>query len=189
MCLPPLVPSASSVVVDPQERGYFATVSDYLHLNPVRARIVGLDERLYDYRWSSYRCYAAKAGRLAWFEPSQVLGELDLVDNAEGRRRYAERMRERAVAELTEAEPPAREELRRGWCLGGESFRERMLGLLDGAGERLRGKSPVDGAVRRSHGEGEARRILARGLELCGVSPDELATLRKGDPRKMAKAP
>ena len=63
-----------SVIVDPDERGYFATLSDYIHLNPIRARMVGLDERLFDYRWSSYRWYAAKAGRPAWFEPEWEIG-------------------------------------------------------------------------------------------------------------------
>jgi putative transposase len=63
-----------SVVVDPEERGYFATLSDYIHLNPVRARMISLQQRLFDYRWSSYRFYAAKTGRPAWFEPQRVLG-------------------------------------------------------------------------------------------------------------------
>ncbi len=89
-----------SVVVDPEERCYFATLSDYIHLNPVRARMVSLQERLFDYRWSSYRFYTAEAGRPEWFEPQRVLGELDLEDTVFGRRRYAERMRERAVEEL-----------------------------------------------------------------------------------------
>ena len=36
-----------AVVVDPGQRGYFATLSDYIHLNPVRARLVGLKDRLF----------------------------------------------------------------------------------------------------------------------------------------------
>src|SRR4026208_1064958 len=51
-----------SVVVDSEERGYLATLSDYIHLNPVRARMISLEERLFDYRWSSYRFYAAETG-------------------------------------------------------------------------------------------------------------------------------
>ena len=50
-------------MVDPEERGYFVTLSDYIHLNPVRAGIVGLKDRLFDYRWGSYRWYAAALGR------------------------------------------------------------------------------------------------------------------------------
>ena len=177
-----------AVVVDPDERGYFATLSDYIHLNPIRARMVSLDERLYDYRWSSYRWYAAKAGRPAWFEPDWVLAELQLDDNAKGRRLYAERMRDRAVAELSGPEPPSIAELRRGWCLGGASFRERMLGLLEATGEKLQRGHEVDAPVRRSHGEDEACRLLEAGLKSFGMSREELSGLKKGDERKMAIA-
>ena len=177
-----------SVIVDPDERGYFATLSDYIHLNPIRARMVGLDERLFDYRWSSYRWYAAKAGRPAWFEPEWVLAALQLADTAQGRRLYAERMRDRAVAELGGQESPEIAELRRGWCLGGASFRERMLGLLEGVGEKLRFGREIDAPVRRSHGEEEGRRLLKAGLQAFGLSVEDLAGLKKGDERKIALA-
>ena len=178
-----------AVVVDPEERGYFAVLSDYIHLNPVRARMVGLDQRLYDYRWSSYRWYAAKDGRRAWFTPDRVLGELDMADDGPGRRAYAERMRSRAVEELTEgAESSTRSQLRRGWCLGQPAFRERMLALLDSAGERLTRRREVDGEVRRNHGEEEARRLLTRGLAVLDLDREELETMAKGDARKRALA-
>ena len=89
-----------AVVVDSWERRYTATLSDYIHLNPVRARLVGLDDRLVDYRWSSYPFYVRAAGRPEWFEPQRVLGELGCEDDAEGRGEYVRRMRERAEAEL-----------------------------------------------------------------------------------------
>ena len=96
-----------AVVVDPEKRGYFATLSDSIHLNPIRARMVSLVERLYDYRWSSYRWYAGKSGRPAWFEREWVLAELQLEDNAQGRRLHAERMRDRAVSELNGPDLPS----------------------------------------------------------------------------------
>ena len=101
-----------------------------------------------------------------------VLGELGCDDDAPGRRWYARRMRERAVEELTRKKEPAElEELRRGWCLGGEGFRERMLRVLDGAGERLRRTrlSPRDARVERDHGLDEASWLLAEGLRCLGL--------------------
>ena len=92
------------------------------------------------------------------------------------------------MAELTQAESPDVAELRRGWCLGGASFREKMLGLLEGAGEKLRAGREIDAPVRRSHGEEEGRRLLKAGLEAFGLSAQELAGLKKGDERKMALA-
>ena len=120
-----------AVVVNPDENGYFVTLSDYIHLNPVRARMIALDGRLFDYRWSSYRWYATKKERPEWFEPARVLGELGFNDTAEERRRYPERMRGRAVDELADKNMAANDRLRRGWCLGEASFRERMLSLLE----------------------------------------------------------
>src|SRR5437867_12051476 len=67
-----------AVVVDGEERGYFAALSDYIHLNPVRAGMVGMTQRLFDYQRSSYRLYVAMTGRPAWFESQSVLGELGL---------------------------------------------------------------------------------------------------------------
>ena len=45
-----------SLLIDPEERGYLATVSDYIHLNPARAHLTG-EEPLGDYRWSSLKWY------------------------------------------------------------------------------------------------------------------------------------
>ena len=60
------------------------------------------------------------------------MGELGLADSVSGRRQYAQRMRRRAVEETAgENDTPEREQLRRGWCLGGEGFREKMLGIMD----------------------------------------------------------
>ena len=85
--------AVNAVVVDAEERRYFAVLSDYIHLNPIRERMIGLEERLFDFAWSSYPWYAAKRGRPPWFEPRTVLGEMGLEDTAAGRRAYAERMR------------------------------------------------------------------------------------------------
>jgi len=183
--------AVNAVVVDAEERRYFAVLSDYIHLNPIRARMIGLEERLFDFAWSSYPWYAAKRGRPPWFEPRTVLGEMGLEDTAAGRRAYAERMRTRAVDELRQKQEPAEmAELRGGWCLGGEGFRERMLRLLDGAGEKLRRPrhTAVDASVQRDHGLDEARRLLEEGLRCLGLERKELPRLKKGDPRKAALA-
>jgi hypothetical protein len=37
--------------------GYLKTVCDYVHMNPVRARLMGPEQKLAAYRWSSYEAY------------------------------------------------------------------------------------------------------------------------------------
>jgi hypothetical protein len=81
--------------------------------------------------------YVTASRRVSWFEPGRVLGELGLDDRAAGRRRYAERMRKRAVE--CQFESAALDRLRSSWCLGSASFREHMLGLMEAASERIRG--------------------------------------------------
>jgi REP element-mobilizing transposase RayT len=177
-----------AVVVDPEERGYFGALSDYIHLNPVRARMISLQDRLFDYPWSSYRWYAAKAGRPEWFEAQRVLGELDLDDTIFGRRRYAERMRQRAMDEVEEKNACENEKLRRGWCLGGAGFRERALELIERVGEKLSQAKEVDASVKRSHGEEEAGRVLRRGMEHFGLVETQLGSIKRNDARKVAIA-
>jgi putative transposase len=174
-----------AVLVDSEEEGYFAALSDYIHLNPVRAGIVGLEDRLFDYRWSSYPWYAAGVGRPSWFEPGRVLGELGLADDKTGRRAYAERMRRRAVEERAGKEPEMRARLNRGWCLGEESFRERVLRLWN---DRRSKAVEVDARLRLDQGEEAARRLMAASLKWFNLPLGQLAGLKKSDPRKVAIA-
>lgn len=177
-----------AVVVNPEEGGYFVTLSDYIHLNPVRARMISLQERLFDYRWSSYRWYVARSGRPDWFDADRVLGELGLEDNAGGRKLYAERMRARAVDERAERNAAENEGLRRGWCLGGASFRERVLGLLEKRDGKFSKAKEIEGAVRRNHDANEARRVLVEAMSCLGLKEVELIQLKRSDSRKLAIA-
>jgi hypothetical protein len=151
--------------------------------------LIGLQEKLFDYCWSSYPWYAALAGRPRWFECGRVFGELGWEDTRAGRRAYAERMRGRAVEEREGKESALGDELRRGWCLGKPSFRERMLQLLERKQPApTTGERELDASLRRSHGEKEAARLLQRGLQLFGLKEEDLAGLKKNDSRKRAIA-
>jgi hypothetical protein len=97
-------------------------------------------------------------------------------------------MRRRAVDELVGEESPDLAELRRGWCLGGASFRERMLGLIERMASKRTTRTRRDAVVERQHGLEEARRIMETGLRCLGLKEEELATLPKGDERKSAIA-
>ena len=173
-----------SLLIDAEERGYLATLSDYIHLNPARAHLTG-EKPLGTYRWSSLEWYGPRArNRPSWLEVKAVLGELGWSDCASDRRQYLKRMEERA-----KEKPPGRSlgpipsELRRGWILGGEQFRDRVLGLMDrlsDAGGRKSGPVETWG----DHGVWTAERFLRAGLEQWELEKGDLRRLSKSDWRK-----
>ena len=76
--------------------------------------------------------------------------------------------------------------LRRGWYLGEETFRDRLLDLVEkakGVKPRQRRKA---GGPERDHGEKDAARIVRQLAPHLGLplTSGELAELPKGDPRK-----
>src|ERR1041384_6914537 len=50
-------------LIDEAHPGYLRTAVDYVHLNPSRAGLIDLTEKLEDYRWSSYPFYLQPAKR------------------------------------------------------------------------------------------------------------------------------
>ena len=46
-----------ALVVDAASPGYFRTACEYVHLNPVRAKLLAAEQSLRDYAWSSYPEY------------------------------------------------------------------------------------------------------------------------------------
>jgi hypothetical protein len=59
---------------------------------------------------------------------------------------------------------------------------------LDKATEKLSRAKQVDGPVRRSHDDREARRLKEAGLAYFNLKQSELADLRRNDPRKVMLA-
>jgi putative transposase len=108
-----------------EEEGYFLEVSRYIHLNPVRARMV---RRPDDYRWSSYLGYVRARRAVDWVSYDQVLGEFGR-DRTAARRAYGQFVRAGV------AEPPPRPfaDAVGGLLLGSERFVARVRELL---GER-----------------------------------------------------
>lgn len=102
-----------------------AQVAHYIHLNPVRAKVVPA-ERLEEFRWSSLWWFPQKC-RPAWLQAGTVLPEAGgLADTVAGWRLYRE-----YLAVLAEEEPRERSRkagrLSRGWVIGTESFRGELL--------------------------------------------------------------
>ena len=158
------------------------TVADYVHLNPVRAKLLRPDERLLSYPWSSFGGYlAAAAHRPAWLRVDRVLGEHGIAeDTLEGRVECERRMEARRREKTDGREWAA---VRRGWCLGSEECGRQTLDRLAG---RL-GDSP-GGDLRQESAESKAERIIGEELRRLGWTPEELGRRPKSDPEKLAIA-
>lgn len=169
-----------AMLVEPGS-GYFAALADYIHLNPARAGLIGRTGRLKSYRWSSLPLYlTSPRQRPEWLEVSRVLGELGLEDRPGDRRAYGQRLEQRA----REGSPDEQfKELRRGWLLGSEVFRDRILDRME---KKLGAKRHK---IRREesdddHGARQAERIIKEMVDVMDATEAEILFGRKGDWRK-----
>jgi REP element-mobilizing transposase RayT len=171
-----------ALIVQGNEGGYLRTVCDYVHLNPVRAKLVAAGDRLLAYPWSSLVWYAAaKEHRPDWIRVDRLLGEHGIgEDSAAGRREFERRME---VCRAEETDETALQPLRRGWCLGSEVFKQEMLDHMEG-----RSGAHHSGALRQESAEVKAGRIMEEELARLGWKESELAGRRKNDPGKLAIA-
>lgn len=110
---------------------------------------------------------------------------------AGSRRRYRAWMarRTREVLELEEETAQVQEwrALQRGWYLGSESFRDRLLDRADGL-VRGRKRASYRGEGLSAHDERQAARHLDAGLTRLGLTIEKAVALKKTDPRKQALA-
>jgi len=117
-----------SLIVDGSGNGYLRTVCEYVHLNPVRANLLGPEQVLREYRWSSWPDYLKKPKkRPAWLRVDRLMGEQGIpLDSATGRRELERRMEARRETEDGATYKP----IRRGWFFGGKAFKKELLGQM-----------------------------------------------------------
>lgn len=167
-----------ALIVDAASPGYLRTVCEYVHLNPVRAKLLRPEEPLRGYRWSSYPAYLEHpARRPAWLRVERVLGEMGIPkDSAPGRKQFERVMEERRHQDS----PEVYGRIRRGWCWGEEAFRKELLAQV----EARRGASHYGTELRESATD-MAERLVRDGLAKLGWTEAELAARKKGDKSKM----
>jgi len=91
-----------ALIVDGSGDGYLQTVCDYVHLNPVRAKLLSQKMPLSRFRWSSYGEYLKPVRqRPVWLRVDRLLGEKRIPrDSAAGREEFARQMERRRREEL-----------------------------------------------------------------------------------------
>lgn len=184
---------AIPVQTDPREGGlqYFRQISTYIHLNPFRAKLcgAGLDHALESYSWSSYPAYVGRTRkRPEWLVREKVLKSWGLVEGESGALMGYRRQLERMMN--FEQDPDAgrrgefEQQVKRGWFIGSEEFRERLNQLLEGRAEN----DSYRGTQRREHDLWEAERLLKEGLAELGLNEEEILASRSVRLEKQALA-
>jgi REP element-mobilizing transposase RayT len=170
-----------ALIVDGSGDGYLKTVCDYVHLNPARAKRLRPEAALATYRWSSWPEYLKPPGkRWPWLRVDRLLGETGIPrDSAAGRRALA------AGLEARRAQEAGAEyrEVRRGWCLGDEAFRQELLAQM-----QTRLGAEHYGVERHETAEARAERIVQAELKRRRWQEADLDRRSKGDMAKVALA-
>lgn len=64
-----------------EEDNYLLALVRYIHLNPVRAKIVSTLQELDDYRWSGHRAIMGKGGH-GWMDTGYILSQFHAREKA-----------------------------------------------------------------------------------------------------------
>lgn len=169
---------------------YFRIVADYIHLNPARAGLAGgKSGPLVGYRWSSLASYV-KGNGPDWLVMDRVLRAFELAQDGRGRRAYVAWLEARAANDEGKVDETAMQAMRRGWYLGKETFKDRLLKLIDpSVGNALSGRSRSGGET-RDDGEKQAARIGRAGMKALGgpSAKTAIGAMGKSDERKIVLA-
>jgi len=183
-----------AVIVDPDENGYFNTVSTYIHLNPFRAGIAGGECKpaLDSYIWSSYPAYLKPPGKQPlWLTVQRVLDSFSIHGQSrKDRLRYLRLIEERMVFESdpSKAKQISGEykSIRRGWLMGEGEFKDWILGEMESTGHM--GRDNLRGAQRREHGVNAAEALLRVALKALSMEEEGLLAKKANALEKQALA-
>jgi hypothetical protein len=170
--------------VDGSGTGYLKTVCDYVHLNPVRAKLLRPEQRLAEYRWSSWPEYLkSPRKRPDWLRADRLMGEWSVrEESVAGRRRLEMGMEQRKNLEWSR-ESGDWKQLRRGWCWGPKDFREE---LLERIGEKQGNQH--HGEELRESDEQKAERLVGQMMKRLRWTEEDLTSRAKGERNKAKMA-
>ena len=154
-------------LIDERSPSYLVRVCNYVHLNPVRARMLGRDKKLQSFKWSSYPAYLTPRLRADWLRVDRLLGEHGLQrDTATARREFERRM----VRMIREYQADADDLLRSGWRIGAEDFCDWLAEKLARRGrrdERAKERRETDAALAEAIVQRELAKVRWREIDLA----------------------
>ena len=181
-----------AIPIDAAGAEYFGRVSRYIHLNPARAGLLDAGApRLMAYRWSSFPAFVRGDSLEGWLVRDRVFAAVGLPDErAPSRKLYGRELELRARAVCGGGSAADEEEwsaLRRGWYVGGTSFRERLEELASRA-TLGRKRDSYEGVMLERRDRQDAATLLEAGLLALRLTRAEARSLRQSDPRKQGLA-
>jgi putative transposase len=165
-------------LIDESTPHYLRIAADYVHLNPARAALIDVTQKLESYQWSSYPVYLqAPKHRPPWLRVDRVLGEHGVLgDNVRGRREFRHRIEtQRQEAPLAEWNL-----FREGWRVGGEDFLSRLAAQF-----AIETAEHHSAQVRQESEIEKAQRLISEKLTLVGWDRARLRGEAKGHPMKI----
>lgn len=171
-----------ALLVDGREGSYLRQVCDYVHLNPVRAGMIGRKAPVHSYAWSSCAHYLrGKGQRPVWLRTDRLRGEHGISsDGAGGRSEFSRRME---AMRAEDNRPEQWKPIRRGWKLGSEDFLDWILEQVEVRPGEAHPRSERDETE-----QSRALRMLEEEMKRLGWTKTELRQRKKGDPAKVALA-
>jgi putative transposase len=170
-----------SLIVDGSGSGYLRTVCEYVHLNPVRAKLLSAEQPLRAYCWSSWPEYLKRpTKRPSWLRVDRVLGEAGIPKDSKAGRKELERRLEarRGAEEETNYQP-----IRRGWYFGEKALKKELLKQMS---ERM---GPEHYGEERQESQTEkAERLVKEEMQRRRWTPEMLRARAKGDLEKLEMA-
>ena len=169
----------NAIVVEGSGTGYLRMAYDYVHLNPA-GEIAGPPGAVAGISLEQPGLVSGRAGASAPLDARGPAEHGIQKDHAAGRERFERQMERRRAEESDAAEWKS---LERGWCLGSEPFRAKLLERLESQlGQHHSGRLRFDTAAAK------AERIVAEELKRLGWKEGEPARRPKGDGDKLAIA-
>jgi len=169
-----------SLVVEPGT--HLLELVDYIHLNPVRARLT-LAKELRKYRWTSLNRFPKTASRPQCLKSWWMDYAESLADTRVGWNRYCAVLEAKASGEAKEFERLERR-MNRGWCIGSPHFKKSLsMDLLEKAGAiRLE----ADELKEFNRTQWEA--LLDRCLSILDMNARSATQAKNSEPWKLAIA-
>lgn len=154
-------------------------VVDYIHLNPVRAGIVKLDD-LKSHSLSSFPAFFRRKGRPGFLTPAEFLHEAGgLSDSAAGMSAYHRRLKW-----VMEESPEKREEefaqLCRGWFVGSEEGKAYLAGRIQS------GEARANAELQKELVELQWRQLLETGMDVLEKKAEDCMNEPKNAEWKIA---